>query len=372
MMRLLHFSKYWIYIILIIIIQLIEINNYSYHLYYYNFYKPLSMYLGILTGLVSFSIGDILYLFFIFYVFYVLTTSVFYFTKARVKKVYLYYCFKKICHFSILFYCIFKLSWGVNYKNRIFENIIGNTSETYNESILNSGRIYIVKQLNLLRSQIPDSHILNLNFNKSIALAKHELQNTSIQNGACKIKKPILKLSSFPEVVNLFGFSGYFNPFTHEAQVRYNNPTLLAPLISVHELCHQLGFSSELETSCIALYISLHSQNKIIQYAALIDLYFYCIEETIYLNSKIIHNFKNKTKPSWLEIDKLIIDEKVTNDLKKTLAELKQQHTPLGNVIGNYIRKIYGFFLLLNNESNGLRSYNLMVGWFIKNYKQHF
>ncbi len=48
---------------------------------------------------------------------------------------------------------------------------------------------------------------------------------------------------------NYLGFTGYYNPFTGEAQVNTTVPQFLLPNIALHEMGHQIGYAKEDEAN---------------------------------------------------------------------------------------------------------------------------
>lgn len=75
------------------------------------------------------------------------------------------------------------------------------------------------------------------------------------------------KPSLFGRVMNYTGISGYYNPFTAEAQYNAKLPPSLIPFTSAHESSHQLGFAREQEANFVGYLIGIHSKNKDLQYS---------------------------------------------------------------------------------------------------------
>ncbi len=48
---------------------------------------------------------------------------------------------------------------------------------------------------------------------------------------------------------NYLGFTGYYNPFTGEAQVNTTVPLFVQPFTTCHEIGHQLGYAKENEAN---------------------------------------------------------------------------------------------------------------------------
>src|SRR5690606_19513245 len=88
-----------------------------------------------------------------------------------------------------------------------------------------------------------------------------------------------VKASLYSKVITKMGFSGYFNPFTHENQVNIEVPAVSLCVTSAHEIAHQLGYANESEANFLGYLSLLHQDNKTYQYAANLYALKYCLKE---------------------------------------------------------------------------------------------
>jgi len=65
-----------------------------------------------------------------------------------------------------------------------------------------------------------------------------------------------VKATLFNLLADYVGFTGYFNPFTAEGQVRTDMPGLELPFVACHETAHMLGFASESEANLIGYLVA--------------------------------------------------------------------------------------------------------------------
>ncbi len=77
----------------------------------------------------------------------------------------------------------------------------------------------------------------------------------------------VLKPSLLSLPVSYLGVSGYFNPFTHEAQYNSRYPRIFLPHIMLHELAHQSGIAYENEAEFIAWLTAMEYGDKKFRYA---------------------------------------------------------------------------------------------------------
>ncbi len=361
------FRKYLVFIILIIsegIIFFIQNNETCFQYYKKNIYPPFSLLLRKIMSNVSFSVGDLIYLgcficFFTYLIFIIYNLKY-----ALIKKIYIYFYIKRIVVIFLIFHLIFKLFWGMNYANNEFmEKHPYPVKLEYNFSEVNKTRKHLIQQLNATRAEIHSIDIKNLTNEKIIHQAYHIFEDAGYKDSTFYMKKPVIKLSNFPEVVNIFGFSGYFNPFTNEAQIRFDNPLLLNLLICIHELTHQLGYSSEIEASFASEYICLTSHSSLFKYSSLCDLYLFFLSESYsFSDSAQCRNF--------LLEDDAYFSSDVRSEMNQIINKLQNQHQGFIYYSRKIFREFYNYFLILNNETQGLKSYDTIIGWYISFSKQ--
>jgi hypothetical protein len=79
----------------------------------------------------------------------------------------------------------------------------------------------------------------------------------------------------YTPVISYLGYSGYYNPFTGEAQVNTTIPIFLQPFVSCHEIAHQLGYAREDEANFVAYLVAKNSTDQSLKYSAYLDLFIY-------------------------------------------------------------------------------------------------
>jgi hypothetical protein len=72
---------------------------------------------------------------------------------------------------------------------------------------------------------------------------------------------------------NYVGFTGYYNPFTGEAQVNTTVPKFLQPFTASHEVAHQLGYAKEMEANFVGYLAASHSTDTLFRYSVYLDLF---------------------------------------------------------------------------------------------------
>jgi hypothetical protein len=141
------------------------------------------------------------------------------------------------------------------------------------------------------------------------------------------------------------GYGGYLNPFTLEAQVNTRIPNFRFPVVSCHEIAHQLGFAAENEANFIGYLAALNNEDPVIKYTALSYALSYCLFE-----------LRNQD-----ETEFQMAYAAVHAGVRKDFEELNRFWTAYENPLEPVFKEVYNTFLLANNQTQGIRSYNLVV-----------
>ena len=98
-------------------------------------------------------------------------------------------------------------------------------------------------------------------------------------------KTPSIKSSVYGLLGDYLGFTGYYNPFTGEAQVNTTVPKFLIPYITLHEMGHQIGYAKEDEANFSGYLAAVASHDTLFQYSTYLDLFVYANREVYYFDS---------------------------------------------------------------------------------------
>lgn len=316
------------------------------HYYSNGLYQVIATVSRFLSGLFYFSIGDILYLLIIGGLLYVL------YTKAKIwwRKPQLF--IKSLFSwFSILLF-VFYLSWGLNYYRIPLEKSL-DISTQYTQEELENWVNQLIDRTNHLQLEITGDSLVAV----SLTLSPREIYSQAIQGYqsiALPIKNssypaPSLKSSLLSKALSYMGYGGYFNPFTHEAQVNKNIPRFRLPSISCHEIGHQLGYGSESDTNFISFLIASQHQSPYFRYAAYHSMLAYGLNE--------IHKTHPKQYPQWRQ--------KVHPGVLENYREVVQFWEDYENPLEPFFKLWFDQYLKLNQQIEGISSYNRVVGLLI-------
>ena len=317
-----------------------ELVEKLYSTFFYEIISNLSL---TIVNKISVSVGDILYL---------ITPFLFYRILIKKNQTRRRLIIKTIVAF-LFFYVVFNLQWGLNYYRVPLKNKANNYKSYSINELLETTNFFITKTNDL-------HNILSINDTISV---KYDNLNFDIEKESIKsIKKTVfvknknldlkIKKSIFSTPISYMGFGGYINPFTLEAQINYNIPTINVPTTICHEIGHQLGYSAEDEANYIGIISTIKSENKHIQYSGYSQGLKYLINEIYIIDKKLYKQLLATIKIGVL----------------KNYKEAEEEWKKYGNPFETYFKKVYDLFLKVNNQTKGIKSYNLVVDLLVNKY----
>ena len=162
-----------------------------------------------------------------------------------------------------------------------------------------------------------------------------------------------LKKSTWSLGLTYMGYSGYYNPFTGEAQVNGLIKLHKFPVVSCHEQAHQLGYAAENEANFIAALATINNEDEFIQYTGYIFALRYCVNEIASRDLDTYRELLTTINPGIL----------------KSYKEMRDFWRSYENPFEVISKLFWDQFLKANNQSKGIKSYNYMVALIINYYE---
>ncbi|HKH60945.1 MAG TPA: DUF3810 domain-containing protein [Flavitalea sp.] len=319
------------------------------------FYPFISRIQRIVTGWVPFSVGDIIYFFAGLYLLLKSIGLVKKIIRRQINKNYLWHIGKKVLTGTLIVYIMFNLFWGLNYNRIGIAKQLGLNREAVLKPDLERVMQQIVYHLNYLDS-VAHSHRSALNrkrdlFEGSISAYRRLADN----NNLFEYSRQSVKPSLYSYLGNYMGFTGYYNPFSGEAQVNTTVPVFIQPFTTCHEIGHQLGYAKESEANFAGYLSASSSSNPTFRYSAYFDLYLYG-RRYIYL----LDSIKGKQ-----------LDSLLNPGVKKDIRDLREFVTRHANPIEKLIDLVYSEYLKANDQPSGRVSYSEVIVWVVAYYKKY-
>ena len=312
--------------------------------YYSNgIYIYTSKLLRFLFGWIPFSFGDLIIgclLFVVIRFIYRLIKDTFKNLKSKF--------LQAIAFVSILYSCFYWF-WGFNYFREPLANNLGFSQSKYTTEELVAVSKDIIKKLNETQLYITKNDTLKVDnpFSQKEmyqkALSGYANLATRYPQFAYHSKSVKSSLMSLLQSYN--GTSGYFNPFTGEAQVNDRIPKTGTPTTVCHEMAHQLGIAAENEANFVGYLSALSNDDMYFKYAAYRMAFSYLISEV-------------------RKHDKVIFNTLINSVNKGVLIDFKESSefwNYYRNPIEPLIKKGYNSYLKANKQANGIQSYNYVV-----------
>jgi len=321
------------------------------------YYPPLAASLRWLCGGYSVSIGDLLYtlVFFLGFSYLINTIKKRYQLEKSQRKRFLFHRCYPIFIFFLSTYLIFNIFWGLNYYRSGIDQQMGIILKPYSKKELQQLNELLIVQVNELRKKLPDSILHQPARIDQLQQSTYSAyQQVSKFFSFIQYDQPAVKSSIFSKPLSYLGISGYYNPFTGEAQINTDMPDFLQPFTSCHEVAHQLGYAKENEANWIGYLAASHAVDKRLQYAAAFEMMLYA--------NRNLHMMDSVSAKAYRQT----IDTSVKNDWKR-LIQFSNTHQSFWEPA---VDMIYEVFLKSHQQPEGLRSYEKVTALLIGYYKQ--
>lgn len=329
-------------------------SNHFSDFYFHRWYKWSSLAFRQVTGIVPFSIGDVIY------TAWVIGGIVFL----------LKLCYKLIklawedigwqllrgVHFLLKAYLAFLVLWGMNYERDSLPRDTGLVTGPYDTRQLYQLSDTLLQLVNREKANTGDTINALAPGGDSRLLfdgAISAYANAARTWPALKYRGSSVKPSLFGKWLNYMGTTGYLNPFTNEAQVNITVPAVLQPFIVCHEIGHQLGYAPEEEANFVGYLAAISSTDSRFRYAANFDMFQYSVRQLARRDTVLAHEIWNRAVPGVRADYKAIIDF----------------YIPYTGKIDDYFTMLYDHYLKANNQEKGIRSYSEVVTWMISYFR---
>ena len=358
-------AKWLVSILLIVAIWVAENfplwieNNYSTGLY-----VIISAWLRILTGWIPFSLGDILYILASVALLVKTIVAIRSIIKNRWNWNSVGLGFLKLVRFFMWIYIVFNILWGLNYSRLGIAHQLQLNKYKYSKQDVTLLTNDLIDKVNACRRAIKDTALPEPSLPSIFNEAKACYKTASANFTFLSYQHQSIKISLYSPLGNYFGFTGYYNPFSGESQVRSDVPRVLIPYIACHEMAHQLGYASESEANFVGYLAASSSADVYFRYSVYLDLFDYAQREEIktYIIDRDTSGLKNVIIQNRKNLDSL-----VKNDRKK----IRQFFFKRQNNISPIASNIYDQYLKMNKQMAGINSYNEVIGWLLAYRKKY-
>jgi hypothetical protein len=327
-------------------------------------YPGISMTLRVLTRYIPFSLGDVLYIWMVIWLIIKVVKIVVLAIRRKLNREWLPYALYRTIRFFLWVYIVFKLLWGLNYNRLGIEHQLGIAKKTYTSAEVAYLTNQLINKVNECRRQMPDTVLPQPVPDSLYREAYRSYQTASYNYDFLNYRNRSVKASLFTPLASYLGFTGYYNPFTGEAQVRTDVPRILIPYISCHEMAHQLGYASESEANFVGYLAASSSPDVYFRYSVYLDLLSYAQGEELFLFS---------AEGDFKKVDSIARSNRMNMDtlVKKDRRAIREFFAKRRNRISPAVSSLYDQYLKMNQQAKGIQSYDEVVGWLIAYQKKY-
>jgi hypothetical protein len=353
-------KKKWIFVatllLLVIFIRLFSANIIVAEQYYSTgFYPYVSSFFRWAFGWLPFSLGDVLYGLAAIWLLWKTVLGLIALYKKQLTWQFFFKKLSKTVIALLIIYVVFNVLWGINYNRKGIATQLDLKMEKYSPAELKTVCSILMQKVNENKDAIIKQG--------SVRLPSHEIFKRSTEAYALVSDKyPFLqynpasvKTSLWGWLGNYIGFTGYYNPFTGEAQVNTTVPKFLQPYTTCHEIAHQLGYAKEKEANFVGYLAAAASKDSIFLYSVYLDLFLYADRNLYSIDTAAAKSLANQLLPP----------------VKADLKELNDFYLKHQNPVEPVIRWMYGKYLQSNQQPSGVLSYDEVTGFVIAYYKKY-
>jgi Protein of unknown function (DUF3810) len=326
------------------------IENY-YLPFFYNNYAQMLRYF---TKKLPFSIGDCVYIFVVLYIVYLLLA---YLYRCIVLKKF-YINWKKSVAILLAIYIVFNVSWGLNYNRKGIANQLKISKQEYSLVELNNLIDETIDTINSCKNLLSDTNLPNISFDNCQLEAINCYRKIATEYPFLSYKNASIKQSLYSKLGNHLGFIGYYNPFTGEAQIRNDMPSILFPFTICHEVAHQIGYASEEEANFVSYLVCNKSDNIVFKYSVSLEMLDYLLHNLLlkHLQLKDVEGYSSRMYQIKDCINSWVLKDR--QQIRQFFANNKSALKPISN-------SVYDSYLKLNSQQKGIDSYNEVIGLII-------
>src|SRR5688572_24771405 len=350
------YLKVFFFLVLIVFIQIITIDSLWVEKYYSNGFFPIfSAILRIMAGWLPFSIGDVLYLFAGIWLIYKLIRFIIKLTRRQVNGKYFRNASIKVLLIATLVYIIFNIFWGLNYNRKGVGYQLKLELSKYDSGDLKNIQQLLLDKVNKSKQVLINKHESYPKVKKLFSRAYMCYNQSEQAYPFLHLNYPSLKPSAFGWLGNYLGFTGYYNPFSGEAQINTTVPRFILPYIACHEIAHQLGYAKEDEASLAGYIAATVSNDTLFHYSAYLDLFLYANRDLFFIDSVAAKQVLKQLIP----------------EVRADIKEYREFLLRYKSAVEPFIHWAYGRYLIANQQPKGMRTYNEVIAGLIAFYKKN-
>ncbi len=317
--------------------------------------QPLHRELAVLTAKLPFSLAEFLYAAVIAGAMVYIISELIRLIGRGERRRRLYRLLMRMTALCLAIYALFCLMWGTYYYGDDFAEKSGLRMEEISAEDLELVTLYFAARLNEYAPLVPRDGEGRCASDRAEILKKSPLlfREAAAEFPCLEGPEVPAKGMFFSLVMSIIDFTGFFCPFTGEANVNEDFPAGLFAATVAHELSHQRGVAKEQEANFTAVLASLKNGDAEYAYSA-------CLMAYIHLGNALAG-----VKPEAHSMIAEGLDETVKADLRANNEYWERFENPVQTVTDT----VYEGFLQSYGQELGMRSYGACVDLLVNFYR---
>ena len=308
---------------------------------------PFTQSMAVAASLVPFSVAEALTLIFALCIIYLLAREIRNMGKKRPMGHGIYRIFAGLLAIFLSIYSGISLLYGANFYADSFQERSGIHAQDAALEDLYRVTVFFAQRLNETAPlvQRDDRGVFDVSIDQIFSESVNVFPNLEAQFPFLTHQDRPPKPLFISPIMRMTDYTGFFFPFTGEANINVLAPRSQIPVTVIHEFTHQRGVASENEANFLAVLASVKSENPIFSYSAYLMGYSY------------LANALNRAAPDLFRQIHATLSHLVLADL----ADIRAYHEQKNPVAVQVTNVLYDNFLRTYGEESGIRSYGEVV-----------
>jgi hypothetical protein len=319
------------------------------------FVRPYHRLAGRVSGLVGFSIAEIFYAVLLLGVLIYLARAAVLLIRHDGRAVRVYRTIVSLLTAAAMLYAGACVLWGVYYYAHGFSERIGIDAGPVAVQDLENVTVWFAGLANQYASEVSRDENEVYTADLDSLFTRSETLYEAMETKYPTLEGPALKAKPmiFSKLMSWINFTGFFFPFTGEANLNIESPVCMLPATIAHEQAHQRGVAGEDEANFVAVAACLESGDPDFIYSASLLAY-------IHLGNAL-HDAKYD---AWIKAYTALGDN-VQRDLRVNNDYWAQYQSKVSEVS----EAVYTEFLRSQGQELGMQSYGACVDHLVAYYK---
>lgn len=252
-------------------------------------------------------------------------------------------------------YTLFCLLWGVAYQTDSFSQRAGLTPRGGTVEELTELTAYFARELSESADAVPrdEEGLFAAERADIFKVSTTVYENLYEEFPFLEMTDRIPKAVTYSRIMSAIDFTGFYFPFTGEANLNVDSPACFLPATIVHEMAHQRLIASEQECNFVAILGATRSVDPAYRYSGWLLGYIH-LSNALYRADPVAWQSVRDTLP-----------ETVVADIRDNNAYWASWQGPVKEAA----QSVYDGFLKSNGEENGIQSYGMVVDLLLAYYE---